>query len=392
MSKKVSYMNLLKEAISDVSEYDTSDNLEVKGPMLDPIISWDGGGEIPTYKDAASILERYYFNEENDEGVTVSDDEELQSDYQNDKGDSAGPSMQNAKGAGTEQAGTSDSDTILGGKEEKEEDIAKEGFEYDLDEWDLLEAEWDDENVPKAKVYGDEEGGDEDKEDEDEEDEDEDNEKETSESYDLDMENAIIEKLIQEMEDEDSSDIMTYTDDDVASGMSAPDEEKADGPEDDAQGAGTQQAGTGPDEGEIPDRDDIHDQMVEPKVYRGENNGVGEAFSQSAIDDIELGVLEELEYMLEQDEGDEGTPEEEADAAEEGGEEAKDLDVDQDMKEWLELDEAAPPPAAVPGGPSPKKTDEDYEDDEGAYSEAMRLFREDIEEDVEDIDSDDIRV
>jgi hypothetical protein len=348
MSKKVSYMNLLKEAIS---EFDTSDNLEVKGPMLDPIISWDGGGEIPTYKDAASILERYYFNEENDEGVTVSDDEELQSDYQNDKGDSAGPSMQNAKGAGTEQAGTSDSDTILGGKEEKEEDIAKEGFEYDLDEWDLLEAEWDDENVPKAKVYHDEEN-----EDEDEEDEDEDDEKETSESYDLDMENAIIEKLIEEMEGEDSSDIMTYTDDDVASGMSARDEEKADGPEDDAQGAGTQQAGTGPDEGEIPDREDIHDQMVEPKVYRDENNGVGEAFSQSAIDDIELGVLEELDYMLEQDPDagadDEGTPEEQEDAAEEAGEETKDLDVDQDMKEWLELDEVA---SAVPGGPSPKK-------------------------------------
>jgi len=66
MSKKQSYMNLLKEAIS---EFDTSDNLEVKGPMLDPIISWDGGGEIPTYKDAASILERYYFNEDKDDPI-----------------------------------------------------------------------------------------------------------------------------------------------------------------------------------------------------------------------------------------------------------------------------------------------------------------------------------
>jgi hypothetical protein len=45
-----------------------------------------------------------------------------------------------------------------------------------------------------------------------------------------------------------------------------------------------------------------------------------------------------------------------------------------------------------PAGHHQKKTGEDYEDDEGAYSEAMKLFREDIEDDVEDIDSDDIRV
>ena len=55
MSTKRTYMSLLKEAIA---EFDTSDNLEVKGPMLDPILSWDGGGEIPVFKDAASILER----------------------------------------------------------------------------------------------------------------------------------------------------------------------------------------------------------------------------------------------------------------------------------------------------------------------------------------------
>ena len=40
MTKK-SYMSLLKEAIA---EFDTSDNVEVKGPMLDPILSWDGNG------------------------------------------------------------------------------------------------------------------------------------------------------------------------------------------------------------------------------------------------------------------------------------------------------------------------------------------------------------
>jgi len=55
MSKKVSYTQLLKEAIQGT---DTSDTVDVKGPMLDPILSYKGGGELPTNKDAASILER----------------------------------------------------------------------------------------------------------------------------------------------------------------------------------------------------------------------------------------------------------------------------------------------------------------------------------------------
>jgi len=59
-------MSLLKEAIT---EFDSNDNLEVKGPMLDPILSWDGDGELPIYKDAAGILERYYFNEIDDGGL-----------------------------------------------------------------------------------------------------------------------------------------------------------------------------------------------------------------------------------------------------------------------------------------------------------------------------------
>ncbi|MCK5614847.1 hypothetical protein KAR91_73980, partial [Candidatus Pacearchaeota archaeon] len=71
-AKKVSYMNLLKEAIS---EFDTSKSVDIKGPMLDPILSYNGGGELPTHKDAASILERYYFQENADAGVSVSEDD-----------------------------------------------------------------------------------------------------------------------------------------------------------------------------------------------------------------------------------------------------------------------------------------------------------------------------
>lgn len=393
MSKKTqTYMNLLKEAIS---EFDTSDNLEVKGPMLDPIISWDGGGEIPTYKDAASILERYYFNEDKEQPIEVMEDaasdaakhtgEPLAKSDENDKGQASSMGMQNAKGTGTEQAGTSDSSTILGSKEEKKEDIAKEDVELALDdletaleedvELDLQEDEWSDKDVPKAKKYREEEM--------------------TSEDEDLGMENAIIEKLISEMEEDDleEKEVMGYTGDDVAPGMQAKDEKKSRDSEEDAQGAGTEQAGTGPDEGQIPDRKDLHDKMVKPEVYRDEN------MTTEELDSLEGNILEDLETELsEQDEADDAPePDDEGDAGDEG----EDLDVDSKMKESLDvieqdlmeevdLEEA---PSAVPGGPSPKKLGEDWEDDEKYYGEAFELFKEEIEaEDVDEIDSDDLRV
>jgi hypothetical protein len=277
--------------------------------------------------------------------------------------------MENAKGAGTEQAGTSDSPSILGSKEEKEKDIAKEDVELALDdletaleedlEMDLLEDEWADKDVPKAKKYREEEV--------------------TTE--DEDMENAIIEKLIAEMEEEDleEKDIMGYTGDDVAPGMGAKPEKKSRGSEEDTHGAGTQQAGTGPDEGQIPPRKDVHDKMVKPEVYRDEN------MTTEALEGIEDDILEELELeLMEQDEppapGDEG----------EAGDEGEDLDVDAEMKEALEVLEQSA--SAVPGGPSPKKLGEDWEDDEKYYGEAFELFREEIESEIEDIDPDETRV
>ena len=68
-TKKVSYKNLLKEAISEFT--DVAKHAEVKGPFLDGILKWDGGGELPTTQDAASILERYYFNEDQDGDIEV---------------------------------------------------------------------------------------------------------------------------------------------------------------------------------------------------------------------------------------------------------------------------------------------------------------------------------
>ena len=76
MNKRVNYMQLLKESVADQG-HDTSKSVDVKGPFLDPILSYDGGGELQTHKDAASILERYYFKTNSDKGVRVNEDEEI---------------------------------------------------------------------------------------------------------------------------------------------------------------------------------------------------------------------------------------------------------------------------------------------------------------------------
>ena len=197
----------------------------------------------------------------------------------------------------------------------------------------------------------------------------------TTESY---MVNAIIEKLISEMEEDDleEKDVMGYTGDDVAPGMNAKDEKRSRDSEEDAHGAGTDQAGTGPDEGQIPDRKDVHDKMVKPEVYRDEN------MTTEALEGIEDSILEDIEAALrEEDEGEEGGDDDD---------EGSDLDVDSEMKESVEVvDEES----AVPGGPSPKKLGEDWEEDEKYYGEAFELFKEEIKnEKVEEIDSDDTRV
>jgi hypothetical protein len=345
MSKK-NYMSLLKEAIS---EFDTSDNLEVKGPMLDPILAWDGDGEIPVYKDAASILERYYFNEDKDEGVNTLDEAELDKDKQNDKGSASGPSMKHTDGAGTEQGGTSDSPTVLGSKEEKAKDIKKEQAGEDDDDDDDMEEveekEYSDKDTPKKKKY-------------------------TEESEDLDMENAIIEKLIAEMEDDDDEDDDDKDDEEEVeesevmtqkgAGVKnpAPKEKKSTDPEQDTKGAGTEQAGTGTDAGQVPDRKDHADKMTKPKNY---NESDENAMIEAALAELESEIAEQ------DDAEDDDKPEE------------KDLDVDKEMAS----EQSA---SAVPGGPSPKKTGEDWEDDEAAYSEAFQLFKEAIKDDDDEDD------
>ena len=84
--KKVSYIQLLKEAIS---EYDAK-VMDYKGPMTEPIITFKGDGEMETHKDASSILERYYFNENKEKLVEQDDGREKPVDVDED-GDAEDP-------------------------------------------------------------------------------------------------------------------------------------------------------------------------------------------------------------------------------------------------------------------------------------------------------------
>lgn len=401
MSKKKTYVQLLKEAIA---EFDTSDSVEVKGPMLDPILSWRGDGELPTNKDAAGILERYYFNEEAEKPLDTA--------YENDKGDAAGDSMEHAEGTGTEQAGTSDESTIKGALDAQEKDIAKEWIENMMEAEDVEDKKEDKkedkeeekEKVEESKLFfleqedesketPEEEAAEspakEKKEKEegveeslfaeaddaaaDAEDETEDAVEKADEEAGEMAENAIIEKLIDEMEEKDG--VMTYTGDEPKVGW--PEEKEAKSSEEHAEGSGTEQAGTGDAEGQIPDRKDIADQMVKPKEYTDETFDI-----QAAVEQLQLNLLEAEEEMEEPKEDEEKEKEEPK----------KKLDVDKEVAK-----EAAPPPSAVPGGPSPKKMGEDWDEDEGYYAnEGFRIFKEEIEkelnEDVDDISSKDLRV
>lgn len=346
--KKVSYQNLLKEAIS---EFDTSKTVDVKGPMLDPILSWDGGGELPIYKDAASILERYYFNETADHGVEIDEME-----YNPDGTEKKSAAMKHTHGPGTEQAGTSDAANIPGSKKDAAKDIAKEDeelfedlfLEQDEDEDEEEEVE---EAYKKMKEQDEDEGEDEEEEVNEQEEKDEDNEEEMTE----DLENAVIEKLISEMEAEeeegDEEEVeegdMSYQGDGVKPGMTAPDEKDSKDPEEHTTGAGTEQAGTGDAEGQVPDRKDMHDKFVKAKKY-----------------------TDELARIFEQDE-DEGEEDEDED-------EEKELDVDKEVKEQASGAGHVPPPSLQ----RKMKTGDQGEQDE--YEEAFQLFKEAIEDDDEE--------
>lgn len=190
---KQSYVKLLKEAITD---WDTSKQVDIKGPFLDPIISYKGDGELPTHKDAASILERYYFGETDSTVMVEAEENEI---------DEVPP---------TEDSGVEKE------KDQIEKEITEQEEQEKEDEKD--EEKEEDENK--------------------EEDKNEDKPAEITEQ----LENAIIEKLIEEMELQ---------------------EEEVPGDK----GEGTQAAGTGDAEEQLPDRKDMTNE-------EGDKEEVEEAF------------------------------------------------------------------------------------------------------------------
>lgn len=75
---KKNYKELLKESV--LKEFDTSKITDVKGPMLDAILSYNGAGELTTHQDASSILERYYYGEKLDLGVETHGEEKVENE------------------------------------------------------------------------------------------------------------------------------------------------------------------------------------------------------------------------------------------------------------------------------------------------------------------------
>lgn len=157
-NKKVSYISLLKEAVVNDPESDTSKTVDLKGPMLDPIIGYDGTGELKTHQDAASILERYYFKDETNDITSLSEAE----DNPPEEGDPV----------------------EVGGQTEINK--AKDEIVKSIEEMEKME---DEEEIKVKKI-------------EDEENEDEENEDEEVNEF----ESAVLERLIAEMEEEDSED------------------------------------------------------------------------------------------------------------------------------------------------------------------------------------------
>jgi hypothetical protein len=330
-------------------------------------------------------------------------DEDLQEmEYNEDGTEAKTSSEKHGEGPGTQQAGTSKASNIKGDLKAQEEDIAKEDVEVKASEdgeavaedGDTLtsdlesffseqeEEEVDDEKPLDVDAKMGEKNGeekaekDDDKDDKDEKDEKDEDEKEVDESLNLsaDAENSVIEKLIDEMEELDEIETtyskegpavktgptnMTYDKEGVKPGMEAPDEKKASGPEEDTKGAGTDQAGTGPAEGQIPPRKDEHDAMVKSKNY----NEDADLFD---IDDDEL-----LEALASDEEG-----------LEEKEWSGKDLPK---KKEYH--DESAPNGLGrIARGQPDMDKEEPYNED--YMKESFEIFKEAIKEDDDDDDDD----
>jgi len=186
---KVSYIQLLKEAIS---EYDAK-AMDYKGPLSEPILTFRGDGEIETHKDASSILERYYFNENQEKLVEQQDEIGPENPLEFSDDEDAEDPNEIVTGEESDDVG----DTI----EDLEDEILGEGDDLENGE----EKEGEDEDAENNSVEEDLELEDYDPEDPDIVAKDEPLEDEKAAPMNNEMvalENTVIEKLIQEMENE----------------------------------------------------------------------------------------------------------------------------------------------------------------------------------------------
>lgn len=243
-------MGLLKEAIS---EFDTSKSVDVKGPMLDPILSYSGGGELPTHKDAASILERYYFQEEEDTGVSVVGEDTLAAD-DNDVDAIPGKDPKKTR-ADVEKELTEEEDTVEEGEAVEE----------------ATEVEDEDESDEAAEVA-----------DEDEEKE----EEEVEESASVELENSVIEKLIAEMEDEEESD--------------AEEMEEANRVAGDRGAQGEEAMGTGNADDQVPPRKDITKEQDEADDAEEEVKDVDAEVAEEGMGPVDTPAASEEEDAVEE--------------------------------------------------------------------------------------------
>jgi len=150
--KRVNYMQLLKESVGGDKGHDTTDTIDVNGPFLDPILGYDGGGELPTHKDAASILERYYFKGDADPGVHV-EGESPEQDPAAKHHEAAGRGGKDGK-----------SDTVAKGKAEVAKDVKQEDTELDaggdvLEEDEILEDDVENAVIERLIAEMEEDGG-----------------------------------------------------------------------------------------------------------------------------------------------------------------------------------------------------------------------------------------
>lgn len=323
MTKRVPYKDLLKQAIS---EFDTSKAVDVKGPFLDPILAYDGGGELPTHKDASSILERYYFKEKADPGVNV--------EHVDDVMPEVAPKEDGAVKKLTKDIATAVTKPEADGHKEAQKTKLGEGEEEAAEEEVVAEEE-----VITTEIE--------------------------------DMENAVIEKLIGEMEQElEEADFTKDEDNTEPAGV--PKKDKA---------------------GTVPSRDDLADKFTKPAQIDK---------PKAVSDSVEIEPTDKDEVVSEQD-------------AEEEPEEEKPLDVD---KETKTADEKKDEKEAKKDEKEAKKDEKEAEkdvkeesvgpglrnsneEDTGAreLDEQFEIFKEAIEEEEvaeevvsKDIDPDEIRV